>query len=68
MWCFPLTVSDLSSHYILGIDAHPAISLEQIFAYFTGVFQTHRLPNRIRTENGVPFASNVLTRLSQLSV
>jgi putative transposase len=67
-YCFPLTVSDLSSRYILGIDAHPRISLEKTFDYFTGVFHTYGLPNRIRTDNGVPFASNALARLSQLSV
>jgi len=67
-YCFPLTISDLSSRYILGIDAHPAISMEQTFAYFTRVFQTYGLPKRIRTDNGVPFASNALARLSQLSV
>jgi transposase InsO family protein len=67
-YCFPLTVSDLSSRFILGIDAHPAISLEKTFAYFRGLFETYGLPNRIRTDNGVPFASNALARLSQLSV
>jgi putative transposase len=67
-YCFPLTVSDLSSRYLLGVDAHPAISLEQTFRHFTRVFHTYGLPNRIRTDNGVPFASNALARLSQLSV
>jgi hypothetical protein len=67
-YCFPMTVSDLSSRFILGIDAHPAISLEKTFAYFRQLFETYGLPNRIRTDNGVPFASNALARLSQLSV
>jgi transposase InsO family protein len=67
-YCFPLTVSDLSSRYLLGVDAHPAISLEKTFTYFKGLFATYGLPNRIRTDNGVPFASNALARLSQLSV
>jgi putative transposase len=67
-YCFPLTVSDLSTRYILGIDTHPAISLEKTFAYFRGLFEVYGLPNRIRTDNGVPFASNALARLSQLSV
>lgn len=67
-YCFPLTVSDLSSRFILGIDAHPAISLEKTFRYFARVFHTYGLPNRIRTDNGVPFASSALARLSQLSV
>ncbi len=67
-YCFPLTVSDLSSRFLLGVDAHPAISMEKTFRYFTTVFHTYGLPNRIRTDNGTPFASNALARLSQLSV
>jgi transposase InsO family protein len=67
-YCFPLTVSDLSSRYLLGCDGHPAISLERSFAHFKGLFATYGLPRRIRTDNGVPFASNALARLSQLSV
>jgi transposase InsO family protein len=67
-YCFPLTVSDLWSRYVLGCDAHPAISLEKSFTHFKGLFETYGLPHRIRTDNGVPFASNALARLSQLSV
>ena len=67
-YCFPLTVSDLSSRFLLGVDAHPAISMEKTLRYFTTVFHTYGLPNRIRTDNGTPFASNALARLSQLSV
>jgi putative transposase len=67
-YCFPLTVSDLSSRYLLGCDAHPAISLAKSIAHFKGLFATYGLPSRIRTDNGVPFASNALARLSQLSV
>lgn len=67
-YCFPLTVSDLSTRFVLGVDAHSAISLEKTFGHFTQLFDTYGLPNRIRTDNGVPFASNALARLSQLSV
>jgi len=67
-YCFPLTVSDLSSRYLLGCDAHPTISLERTFTHFKGLFAAYGLPHRIRTDNGVPFASNALARLSQLSV
>ena len=67
-YCFPLTISDLSSRYLLGVDAHSAISLDKSFRHFTAVFHAYGLPNRIRTDNGVPFASNALARLSQLSV
>jgi len=34
---------------------------------FTRVFKEFGLPQRIRTDNGVPFATNTLGRLSQLS-
>jgi putative transposase len=67
-YCFPLTVSDLASRYLLGCDAHPEVSLERTRGHFRGLFETYGLPKRIRTDNGVPFASNALARLSQLSV
>jgi putative transposase len=67
-YCFPLTVSDLATRYLLGCDAHPEVSLEKTRQYFEWLFATYGLPRRIRTDNGVPFASNALARLSQLSV
>jgi transposase InsO family protein len=66
-YCFPLTVSDLASRFLLGVDAHPAISLELTQKHFTRLFEEFGLPNRIRTDNGVPFASSALARLSALS-
>jgi transposase InsO family protein len=67
-YCFPLTVSDLYSRFLLGCDAHPCVSEVKTMQYFTYLFQTYGLPKRIRTDNGVPFASNALARLSKLSV
>ena len=67
-YCFPLTVSDLDSRYLLGCDGHPEISRDKTKQHFSLLFSTYGLPNRIRTDNGVPFASNALARLSQLSV
>ena len=66
-YCFPLTVSDLYSRYLLGCDAHPEISLERAIQHFTWLFRTYGLPNRIRTDSGVPLASCALARLSHLS-
>ena len=62
-YCFPLTVSDLLSRFLLGVDAHPAISLEKTFTHFGRLFETYGLPDRIRTDNSAPFASNALARL-----
>jgi len=67
-YCFPLTVSDLYSRYLLGCEAHAAVSMEQTIAFFLRLFRTYGLPNRIRTDNGVPFASCALGRLSTLQV
>jgi len=67
-YCFPLTVSELSSRCLVVVDAHPSISLVKTVRDFTVLFGTYGLPNRIRTDNGTPFASNALARLSQLAV
>lgn len=68
LYCYPLTVCDMKTRFLLGCDGHDAISLEQTKRRFTRLFQEYGLPARIRTDNGVPFASNALARLSTLSV
>lgn len=68
LYCYPLTVCDMHSRYLLGCDGHEAISLEQTKRCFTRLFNEYGLPQRIRTDNGVPFASNAIGRLSTLSV
>jgi transposase InsO family protein len=67
LYCYPLTVCDMNSRYLLACDAHSAISLDQTKRQFTKLFHEYGLPLRIRTDNGVPFASNALGRLSTLS-
>jgi putative transposase len=67
-YCYPLTVTDNYSRYLLGCQALPGTLLEPSKAVFTRLFKEYGLPRRIRTDNGVPFASSTLGRLSQLSV
>lgn len=67
-YCYPLTVADMRSRYLLGCDAHDTISLDHTKRHFTQLFHEYGLPERIRTDNGVPFASRALARLSTLSV
>jgi len=67
-YCYPLTVCDMHSRYLLACDAHSAISLDHTKRQFTKLFHEYGLPLRIRTDNGVPFASNALARLSTLTV
>ena len=56
------------SRYLLGCQAHRSISLEESKKYCTRLFKEYGLPERIRTDNGVPFASSAIARLSTLSV
>jgi len=68
LYCYPLTVCDMHSRYLLGCDAQETISLQETKRHFTRLFHEYGLPQRIRTDNGVPFASSALARLSTLSV
>ena len=67
-YCFPLTVSDLCTRFLLGCDGHGRVSHEKSKRYFEALFLEYGLPSRIRTDNGIPFATNALARLSKLSV
>ena len=68
-YCYPLTVTDNYSRYLLACQAMPGTLGHPCKAVFTRLFQQWGLPLRIRTDNGVPFAgTSSLCRLSQLSV
>lgn len=68
IYCYPLTVTDNYSRYILGCQAMAGTLLEPTKATFTRLFKEHGLPRSIKTDNGVPFSAPTLGRLSQLSV
>jgi len=67
-YCYPLTITDYSSRYLLTCEA--LSSTKEMFAFeiFERAFKEYGLPNAIRTDNGVPFASSGsfygLTKLS----
>jgi len=67
IYCYPLTVTDAHSRFLLGCQALASTRVEEAKPVFTRLFKEHGLPRRIRTDNGVPFATNTLARLSQLS-
>jgi transposase InsO family protein len=67
-YCYPLTVIDDRSRYVLACDAFLHPSHEVTEASFRRLFRTYGLPLVIRTDNGSPFASTGLARLSRLSV
>jgi putative transposase len=68
-YCYPLTITDFASRYLLCCDALAATKEMFAFTVFERVFKDFGLPLAIRTDNGVPFASNsAFFGLSQLSV
>jgi transposase InsO family protein len=67
-YCYPLTLSDEYSRFLLAARAHERISGLLAQAEFTRVFREHGLPRTIRSDNGSPFAGRGVARLSRLSV
>lgn len=68
-YCYPLTVTDHASRYLLLCEALESTREELAFTAFERLFQERGLPKAIRSDNGVPFASpNALFNLSKLSV
>jgi putative transposase len=67
-YCYPLTVLDLHSHFLLGCTALPSIAVALTRHCFVRLFREYGLPEVLRTDNGVPFAQpNALGRLGQLA-
>lgn len=68
VYCYPLTVQDGATRYLLGCRGllDPTTAASQ--PVFARLFQRYGLPDRIRSDNGPPFASNAMGRLSTLSV
>ena len=68
-YCYPLTLSDFVSRYLLSCEALSTTQEVYAFTVFERVFKEFGLPWAIRTDNGVPFASpHALFGLSKLSV
>jgi transposase InsO family protein len=66
-YCYPLTVADGFSRYLLGCQGLNSTAVDEAKPVFTRLFKEYGLPTRIRTDNGVPFATHTLARLSRLS-
>src|SRR5260221_3953506 len=68
VYCYPLTIVDGFSRFLLacqGLHSTEHLGSQQVFRR---VFQEFGMPGIIRSDNGVPFATTALARLSQLSV
>lgn len=67
-YCYPLTVLDAYSRYLLGVRALESTKGAATTAEFRRLFQEHGLPTVIRTDNGPPFGSTAIARLTPLAV
>ena len=68
-YCYPLTITDYRSRYLLACEGLASTRSDFAFSVFEKTFKEFGLPDAIRTDNGVPFASpNALFGLSKLAV
>ena len=67
-YCYPLTLRDGFSRFVLRCQALAGPTYEATRPQFERAFADYGLPDRIRSDNGGPFASTGLRRLSRLSV
>jgi putative transposase len=67
-YCYPLTIADQHSRYLLT--CHGLLSTETLTAkpVFERAVREYGLPLAIRTDNGVPFATQAIHGLSYLNV
>jgi putative transposase len=67
-YCYPLTIADQHTRFLLG--CRGLLSTQTVTArpVFERVFREYGLPIAIRTDNGVPFATQAIHGLSYLNV
>ncbi len=66
--CYPLTITDNFSRYLLAIEGSLKISGSTAKQVLTRLFEEFGLPLALRSDNGSPFAGVGLAGLSQLAV
>jgi putative transposase len=67
--CYPLTVVDSFSRFVLVVQGLPSVSGEGAWPAYEQTFREYGLPEVMRTDNGSPFASSTaLAGLSRLAV
>jgi transposase InsO family protein len=65
--CYPLTISDNFSRYLLLCRALEHPSYAAVRPWLEWAFREYGLPEAIRTDNGAPFASLAIGGVSELS-
>ncbi|MDK4541902.1 DDE-type integrase/transposase/recombinase, partial [Kingella kingae] len=65
--CYPLTVTDNFSRYLLLCQGLSSTRSSPVIAHFERLFEEFGLPWAIRSDNSAPFASTALGGISRLS-
>jgi putative transposase len=58
---YPLTIAEGYSRFLLGCEALSSTRVQEATPVFMRVFNAFGLPQRLRTDHGVPFATNTLS-------
>jgi len=67
-YCYPLTISDGCTRFLLACRARREVSYEQTRPIFEESFRKYGLPCQILTDSGPPFGSTALAGLSRLAI
>ncbi|KTD77413.1 integrase core domain-containing protein [Legionella steigerwaltii] len=67
-YCYPLTITDNYSRFLLVCDGLPGPRLKETMEGFKKAFIEYGLPDAIRTDNGQPFAGLGIGALTSLSI
>jgi putative transposase len=65
--CYPLTITDSHSRFLLCCKALDSVATAGTKAGFTACFREYGLPEAIRTDNGTPFAAATPLGLTRLN-
>jgi putative transposase len=66
--CEPLTITDCFTRYLIRCVHLHKHSVEYVWPIFDEAFREYGLPDRVRSDNGPPFGSVGVGRLTKLSV
>ena len=66
-WCYPLTLQDVCSRYLLRCQGLRTCGGDLAKPVFEAAFREYGVPDRILSDNGSPFASSSFSGLTPLS-
>jgi len=67
-WCYPLTITDNASRYLIGCQGVGTTRYAEARPIFEWAFRAYGLPEGILSDNGAPFASKAAGGLTRLSL